>query len=50
MFSCVCIPLIWHYVCSENQGAIEELLVLEFVKKRSKNTEILELGLELGSL
>ena len=27
-----------------------ELLVLEFDKKRSKNKELLELGLEIGSL
>ena len=37
-------------MCSENYGTITELLVLEFDKKRSKNNELLELGLELVSL
>ena len=35
---------------SENLGTVKEILVLEFDKKRSKNKELLELGLELGSL
>ena len=34
---------------SASYGTIKELLVLEFDKK-SKNKELLELGLELGSL
>ena len=29
---------------------MKEILVLEFDKKRSKNKELLELGLELGSM
>ena len=32
-------------MCSENEGTIKELLVLEFNKKRSENKELLELGL-----
>ena len=32
------------------KGTIKELLVLELDKKRSKNKELLELGLELGYL
>jgi len=35
---------------SENEGTIKELLVIEFDKHRSKDRELLELGLELGSL
>ena len=35
---------------SENQGTIKELLVLKFDCWRSKNKELLELGLELSSL
>ena len=37
-------------MCSENYGTIKELLVLDFDKKRPENKELLELGLELGSL
>ena len=37
-------------MCSENYGTGKGLLVLEFDKKRSRNKELLELGLELGSL
>ena len=35
---------------SENVRTIKELLVLEFDRKESKSKELLELGLELGSL
>ena len=44
------VPVLWHYICGENLGTIKELLVLEFDRKRPKNKELLELGLELGSL
>ena len=44
------VPLLWHYMCSENYGTIMEPLVPEFDRKRPKNKELLELGLELGSL
>jgi len=37
-------------MCSENYGTIKELLVIEFNKKMSRNKELLELGLQLGSL
>ena len=37
-------------MCNENKGTIKELLVLDLHKKRSKNKELLELSLELGSL
>ena len=37
-------------MCSENQGAIKELLVLQFADLRSTYKELLELGLEVGSL
>ena len=37
-------------MCSENLGAIKELVVLEFAKNKSKNKELLELGHELRSL
>ena len=37
-------------MCSENEGTIRELLVLEFDKKKSKNKGLLELGVEVGSL
>ena len=33
---------------SENQGTMKERLILQFDKKRFKNKELLELGLELG--
>ena len=35
---------------SENEGGIKERLVLKFDQRRSKNKELLELGLEVGSL
>ena len=35
-------------MCSENQGTMKERLILQFNKKRFKNKEFLELGLELG--
>ena len=35
---------------SENQGTIKELLVLQFADLRSTNKELLELGLEVGTL
>ena len=34
----------------ENYGTIKELLVLKFADLRSTNKELLELGLEVGSL
>ena len=37
-------------MCIENYGTSNEFLVQEFDKRRSKNKELLELGLELGSL
>ena len=37
-------------MCSENEGTIKELFVLDFYRKKLKNKELLELGLELGSL
>ena len=37
-------------MCSENQGTIKELLALQFADMRSTNKELLELGLEVGSL
>ena len=37
-------------MCMENQRTSKELLVLEFNEKKSKNNELLELGLELCSL
>ena len=33
---------------SENQGTMKERLILQFDKKRFKNKELLELGLELS--
>ena len=44
------VPVLWHCMCSESHGTTKELLVLEFDKKRPKNKELLERGLELGSL
>ena len=44
------VRLVWHYMCNENKGTIKELLVLDLHKKRSKNKELLELSIELGSL
>ena len=34
-------------MCCENEGTIKELLVQQFDHWRSKNRELLELGLEL---
>ena len=34
----------------DNYGTIKELLVLQFADLRSTNKELLELGLEVGSL
>ena len=37
-------------MCSENEGTIQELLGLQFDDLRPTNKELLELGLEVGSL
>ena len=46
----VSVPLLWDLMCSKNEGTIKELLVLQFADLRSINKELLELGLEVGSL
>ena len=37
-------------MCSENEGTIEEHLVIQFDNTRFKNMKNLELSFELGSL
>ena len=46
----VSVLFLWHLMCSKNKGTIKELLVLQFADLRSTNKELLELGLEVGSL
>ena len=37
-------------MCSENYGTVKEILILQFDHWKSKNKEVMELGIELGSL